>query len=124
MSHRALLSTIAFFVLSGCVAGSADDGGGGAGPDGDVDAASDATSTDSLPSDTHTDARDAPSDRCAPACAGKSCGNDGCGGSCGTRAGGQSCDATGKCVAECPCWAGECTSCYCGDGVKSYGASH
>ena len=63
-------------------------------------------------------------DACAPSCTGKGCGADGCGGTCGTCAAGSTCTADGKCLPTCPCWGGDCTSCYCGQGVKDYGAAH
>lgn len=115
-----------FFLLVACGGNGNVDGPGTGDPDASSDSAGGDVSIDSSSSDTRSiDATpDSPADRCTPACTGKSCGTDGCGASCGTCAGGQVCDASGKCVAECPCFGGDCASCYCGQGVKDYGASH
>ena len=92
-----------FFALGACGAsGGGDDGTGVGDPDaaidgggGDVSTHADSTGTDTHPSDAPSSETHAD----APV------------------------DTTPP-APECPCWAGECTSCYCGDAVKAYEGSH
>jgi len=67
------------------------------------------------------DAADASApEACVPDCAGRNCGDDGCGGSCGTCTAPLACGDKGTCVPACPCYFGQCASCYCATAAEQY----
>jgi hypothetical protein len=102
-------SLLALLAVTGCAAAGVGDNSDGAAPD--AAAADAALQPDLQPA-------------CVPMCAGKDCGDDGCEGSCGSCSNGNSCGDSGKCVPQCPCFYGECPSCYCATAAEQYAVQH